>query len=92
MIYSKVYRVLLRPNLIFGIPRSWFLIASPSYLIPYNMNLLMIGLLCYGATLFVGYLLAKYVDPNFSDILLEFLMSVRRISLAPKILTDSIQY
>ena len=92
MIYSKVYRVLLRPNLILGIPRSWFFISAPAYLIPFNLDHTMLGVFLYILSLFIGYLLAKYFDPDFADIILEFMKTIKTPSLKTKILTDSIDY
>lgn len=59
------------PSLIMGIPRNWFGICVVFYLVPYNFGSPFFGLISYGASLVLGYMLTKYFDPDFADILVE---------------------
>jgi len=71
MSYSKIYRAVLLPSLIMGIPRNWFALSVIFYLIPYNFGSPLYGLLLYAASLVLGFLLTKYFDADFADLLLE---------------------
>jgi len=54
-----------------GVPRNWFAISVIFYLVPYNFGSPFYGLLLYGASILLGFLLTKYFDPDFADLIIE---------------------
>jgi hypothetical protein len=64
------------PSLIMGIPRNWFLLSVGFYLVPYNFGSPFIGILLYLSSLLMGFMLSKYFDPDFADIIIEKLKYV----------------
>ncbi len=59
-----------------GIPRNWFLLSVMFYLVPYNFGSPFIGILLYLSSLLLGFMLTKYFDPDFADIIIEKLKYV----------------
>ncbi|MBU2645522.1 VirB3 family type IV secretion system protein [bacterium] len=74
--FSIIYRAVLLPSLIMGVPRNWFVISFVFYLLPYNFGYALYGLIFYIFSIAVGFLLTKYFDPDFADIILEKLKYV----------------
>lgn len=69
--FSVIYRAVLLPSLILGVPRNWFVISFVFYLLPYNFGYAIYGLVFYIASIVFGFLMTKYFDPDFADIIME---------------------
>lgn len=87
---SRIYTSILIPNLILGVPRSWLGMCGLIFtVIYYFANERVIGGVMFLFTYVIGYLLTKYYDPDFANIIVEKMRNLNGTTfIRPKIYHD----